>query len=131
MSTTELKDTGGKKIPMFSGIYNLQKGKNVAEATAQLCMSRSRGIKWYKYYQKEGMVGLKSRSRNSRPPKIARGIMKKIRREAQYWTAEEMRDHIFKLTSVSFNLSYIRRIMKSWRYTMKVPVRMYVERASR
>ena len=118
-------------MPMFSGVYNLQKGKNVAEAAAELCMSRSWGIKWYKRYQKEGMAGLENRSRSGRPPKINRGIMKKVRREPQYWTAEEMHDHIFKLTNVSFSLSYIRRIMKSWGYTMKAPVRMHIKRASR
>ncbi|MYB47058.1 MAG: winged helix-turn-helix domain-containing protein [Cenarchaeum sp. SB0662_bin_33] len=80
---------------------------------------------------KKCMAGLKNRSRSGRPPKIDHGIMKKIRRETQYWTAEEMHDHIFKLTNVSFSISYIRRIMKSWGYTMKVPVRIHVKRASR
>ena len=58
---------------------------------------------------KKCMAGLENRYRSGRPPKTDRGIMKKIRRKAQYWTAEEMHDHIFKLTGMSFSLSYIRR----------------------
>ena len=29
MSTTELKDTGGKKMPMFSGVYNFNAGAHL------------------------------------------------------------------------------------------------------
>ncbi|MYI51771.1 MAG: helix-turn-helix domain-containing protein [Cenarchaeum sp. SB0673_bin_9] len=61
-----MKDTGEKKIPMFSGVYNLQKGKNVAEAAAELCMSRRWDLKWYKHYQKEDVAGLEDRSRSGR-----------------------------------------------------------------
>ncbi|MYD59200.1 MAG: hypothetical protein F4245_06265 [Cenarchaeum sp. SB0678_bin_8] len=42
----------GKRCRCFQAFTTCKRGKNVAEAAAELCMSRSWGIKWYKRYQK-------------------------------------------------------------------------------
>lgn len=112
-------------------IYKMRTSK----AAARLQMSRSWGTKWHKRYLEMGLKGLQSPPKTGRPPKVHPNIMKCLRRIARKtkmcWTAEEMKDFLFENTKKTFDLSYVRKIMKRWEYTMKVPVRRHVRRASK
>lgn len=110
-------------------------GKSASTAAKTLHMSRSWGPKWYKRYMRGGADALKSMPKSGRTPKVPRQFMKRIgrlsRKAQRCWTAEEMQDFIFQMTGQKFELSYVRKLMKKWGYTMKVPVLMHVNRASR
>ena len=109
-------------------------GKSIAEATKEMNMSESWGAKWYKRFMDEGLDGLQTRPRSSRPSQVPRWLMRRIMRRAREisvgWTAEEMQSHIFKMTDITFEISYVRKIMKKWGYAMKTPVQRHVKRAS-
>ena len=110
-------------------------GKTNAQATKDIDMSESWGTKWYKRFNDEGLDGLKTRPRSGRPSQVSRWHMRRAMRDARKnswcWTAEEMQSHILETTDILFELSYVRKIMKKWGYTMKVPVRRHVRRASK
>ena len=109
-------------------------GKSIAEATKEMNMSESWGSKWYKRFTDEGLDGLKTRPRSGRPSRVPRWLMRRVmrcaRKISRCWTAEEMKSRIFEMTNTTFELSYVRKIMKKWGYTMKTPVRRHVKRAS-
>ena len=109
--------------------------KSASKAAMALHMCRSWGPKWYKRYMKGGVDALKSMSKSGRTPKVPRQFMKRIgrlsRKAQRCCTAEEMQDFIFQMTGQKFELSYVRKHMKKWGYTMKVPVLRHVNRASR
>lgn len=107
--------------------------ESASEAAQALHMSRSWGTKWAKRYADGGIEGLQNRPRTGRPASVPRGIMRRVRRRARKtkcWTPEEMRDLISQMTGRSFEISYVRKIMKKWGYVMKVPVLRYVSRPS-
>ena len=110
-------------------------GKDASEAARTLHMCRSWGPKWYKRYISGGVDALKGMPKSGRIPRVPRKFMKRVGRMAhkaqKCWTAEEMRDFIIKVAGCIFELSYIRKLMKRWGYTMKVPVLVHVNRASR
>lgn len=110
-------------------------GKTVAKATEEMNMSESWGAKWCKRFKDVGIDGLQTRPRDGRPPRVPhwlmRRVMKRARKKSVGWTAEEMQSLILKMTDITFELSYVRKIMKKWGYTRKTPVRRHVRRANK
>ena len=122
------------RIRILFVIYVWIDGMKPSEAARRLKMSRAWGSKWTKRYREGGLAGLRDLPRSGRPPKVHPGIMKKVRRIARdtmCWTVEGMHKHILKNTGVDYSASHVRKIMKKWGYTMKVPVGRHVNRASK
>ena len=106
-------------------------GMTPSGAAAAIHLSRSWGGKWNKRYEEGGIDGLQDKPRSGRPPKVYRGMTKRVRRMARktrMWTAEEMRDFKFEKTGHRYDLSYARKLMKKWGYVMKVPVLRHARR---
>ena len=108
------------------------------EAALHLGMSPSWGVKWRRRYLDEGRMGLQTRPRPGRPPRVPRESMEEIRKKAKkiiYLTAEEMRDLIRDMSgiwyAVEYGISYVRKLLRSWGFTRKVPVGRHVRRANR
>ena len=60
--------------------------------------------------------------------------MKEVRKDSlktASWRATDMCKFIHRKTRHEFDLSYVRRLMKKWGFTQKVPVLEHVNRASR
>ena len=79
------------------------------------------------------MEGLCTRPRSGRPPFVYRGIMKKVRKlslKTTGWRASEMREFIYTMTGREFDISYVRRMMRKWGFTQKVPVLEHINRAA-
>ena len=116
-------------------IFTRVNGKSASEAANTLYRCRSWGPKWYKRYMDGGIDALKNMPKSGRIPKVPRKFMKRVGRMARNaqkcWTAEEMQDFILGKTGYNFELSYVRKLMKAWGYTMKVSVLRHVNRASR
>ena len=106
----------------------------VTEAARRLNRVRSWGVKWHRRYLGGRIDGLRDRPRSGRPPKVHKGIMKKVRRlvtKTACWEAEEAQGFIKKMTGIEYNLTYVREMMRKWGFSMKVPVMRHVSRAGR
>ncbi len=87
----------------------------VTEAARRLNRARSWGVKWHRRYLEGGIDGLRDRPRSGRPPKVHKGIMKKVRRlitKTACWEAEEAQRFIKKMTGIEYNLTYVREMMR-------------------
>ena len=105
---------------------------SVTGAARRLNKARSWGVKWHRRYLEDGTDGLRDRPRPGRPPKVHKGVMKKIRRlirKTACWEAERVQSFIKKMTGVEYNLTYVREMMRKWGFSMKVPVMRHVNRA--
>ena len=105
---------------------------SVTGAARRLNKARSWGVKWHRRYLEDGTDGLRDRPRPGRPPKVHKGVMKKIRRlitKTACWEAEGVQSFIKKMTGVEYNLTYVSEMMRKWGFSMKVPVMRHVNRA--
>ena len=89
-------------------LYIERDGKYITEAACLLNRVRSWGVKWHRRYLKDGIDGLRDKPRTGRPPKVHRGIMKKVRRlitKIACWEAEEVQSLIKKMIGIEYNLT--------------------------
>lgn len=92
-------------------------GMSIAKAIKEMCMSESWGIKWCKRYKDRGLDRLQTRFRSGRPSRVPHGLMRRVMRMARKisycWTVEYMKSRMLKTTGITFDLSYVRKIMKN------------------
>jgi len=90
---------------------------------------------WLDRYNKEGIDGLKDRSKSGRPPEIPKELAVRIRKELleskQGWTTKQVSDIIFRKGGVRYHYTHIYRILHKWGFKQKVPRKVHVNTASR
>ena len=105
----------------------------IIKAARHLNRSRSWGVKWNHRYQESGIAGLQDKPRSGRPPKVCKGIMRKIRKQIARiacWEVKSVQSFINEMTGIKYNLTYVREMMRKWGFSIKVPVMRHVNRAS-
>ena len=105
--------------------------------TAQIARdhrSKSWASDWLKRYDKEGINGLKDRTKNGRPSKISKEIsyqIKKELKESNYgWTTKQVEELIIKKSGIKYHFIHIYRILRKWGFKQKVPKKVHVNTAS-
>ena len=81
----------------------------ITKAARHLNRSRSWGVKWNHRYQESGIAGLQDKPRSGRPPKVYKGIMRKIRKRIARiacWEVESVQSFINEMTGIKYNLTY-------------------------
>lgn len=105
-----------------------------AHAADQLHRSRPWALYWLDRSSKEGINGLKDRSKSGRPTKIRNDVAVRIRKELlgskQGWTTKQVRDIIFREGGVRYHYTHIYRILHKWGFRQKVPRKVHVNTAS-
>jgi putative transposase len=90
---------------------------------------------WLDRYNKEGIDGLKDRSKSGRPPEIPNELAVRIRKELleskQGWTTKQVSDIIFRKGGVRYHYTHIYRILHKWGFKQKIPRKVHVNTASR
>jgi putative transposase len=90
---------------------------------------------WLDRYNKEGIDGLKDRSKSGRPPEIleelAIGIRKELLEGKQGWTTKQVSDIIFRRGGVRYHYTHIYRILHKWGFKQKIPRKVHINTASR
>ena len=122
------------RIRILFVIYVWIDGMKPSEAARRLKMSRAWGPKWAKRYREGGLAGLQEPAQKRQAAQGAsghNGVVRRIARDTMCWTVEGMHKHVLKNTGVDYSASHVRKIMKKWGYTMKVPVGRHVNRASK
>jgi putative transposase len=101
----------------------------------ELHRSRAWAYKWLKRFDKEGLEGLKDRSRSGRPADVPKEMLSKIRRELSEspsgWKAKEIMDIIYKRTGVRYHEVHVYGLLHKWSFRPKVPQRRFVNIASK
>ena len=92
---------------------------------------------WLDRYNKEGIDGLKDRSKSGRPPEIPKELAIRIRKELleskQGWTTKQVSDIIFRKGGVRYHYTHIYRMNTShkWGFKQKIPRKVHINTASR
>jgi transposase len=106
-----------------------------AQAAKDLHRSRAWASDWLKRYDKEGIDGLKDRTKSGRPTEIPEEISYQIKQELssskQGWTTKQVEELIIKKSSIKYHYTHIYRILRKWGFKQKVPRKVHVNTASK
>ena len=122
------------KDRMMLAIHVERDGHSISDAAHSLGKSTAWGYKWYNRYKESGFDKLADRPRPGRPTKASKAELKAIKKHAysrDIWTAHEMQECIKKKTGVTYSLPSVRRILRSWGYSQKVPVGKHTQGTGR
>ena len=90
---------------------------------------------WLKRYDKEGMEGLRDRTRSGRTPEISQETSCQIKKELsgsnQGWTTKQVDDLIVRKSGIKYHYTHTCRILRKWGFKQKVPRKVHVNTASR
>ena len=89
---------------------------------------------WLKRYDKEGLEGLKDRTKAGRPPELSEETSYQIKQELkesnQGWTTKQVEELIIKKSGIKYHYTHIYRILRKWGFKQKVPRKVHVNTAS-
>ena len=106
---------------------------DIRKAAKFLGKSSSWGYKWYARYNQVGFKNLDNGLHTSRPPKVAKAVTKKNRKNTcmkLIWTGKEMQDYILKKTGTKYYITHVRHMLRQRGYSQKVPVVVHARRTS-
>lgn len=89
---------------------------------------------WLKRYDKEGLEGLRNRTKSGRPSEISEEISYQIKKELKEnnkgWTTKQVEELIVKKSGIKYHYTHIYRILRKWGFKQKVPRKVHVNTAS-
>ena len=91
-------------------------------------------LDWLKRYDKEGLEGLRNRTKSDRPSKLTEETSYQIKKELsisiQGWTTKQAEELIIKKSDIKYHFTHIYRILRKWGFKQKVPRKIHVNTAS-
>jgi len=91
-------------------------------------------LDWLKRYDKEGLEGLRNRTKSGRPSKLTEETSYQIKKELsisiQGWTTKQAEELIIKKSGIKYHYTHIYRILRKWGFKQKVPRKVHVNTAS-
>jgi transposase len=90
---------------------------------------------WLKRYDKEGIKGLRNRTKSGRPPELSEEtsyqIKKELKESNKGWTTKQAEELIIKKSGIKYHYTHIYRILRKWGFKQKkVPRKVHVNTAS-
>ena len=89
---------------------------------------------WLKRYDKEGIGGLRNRTKSGRPSEISEEtsyqIKKELKESNKGWTTNQVEELIVKKSGIKYHYTHIYRILRKWGFKQKVPRKVHVNTAS-
>ena len=108
---------------------------SAAQVARDLHRSKAWACEWLKRYSKEGIEGLKDRTKSGRPPKLSKETSYQIKQELkqsnQGWTTKQVEELIIKKSGIKYHSIHIYRILRKWGFKQKVPRKVHVNTATR
>jgi transposase len=87
-----------------------------------------------KRYTKEGLKGVKDKTKTGRPPDVPKDVMVRIRKELAEsntgWDFRQVMDLIYRKTGVRYHEVHIYRLLHKWGFKSNVPQKRFVNTAS-
>ena len=110
-------------------------GKISADVARDLHRSKAWASDWLKRYDKEGLEGLKDRTKSGRPSKLSEETSYQIKQELKQsnhgWTTKQVEELIIKKSGIKYHSIHIYRILRKWGFKQKkVPRKIHVDTAS-
>ena len=110
-------------------------GKISADVARDLHRSKAWASDWLKRYDKEGMEGLKDRTKSGRPSKLSEETSYQIKQELKQsnhgWTTKQVEELIIKKSGIKYHSIHIYHcILRKWGFKQKVPRKIHVNTAS-
>ena len=109
------------------------RGKSAGETAANLMRTHKWVYGWLERYDAGGLDGLRDLPRSGRPARVRRETMNRImgRASQDKCTPKELRELVRAETGVRLHITSIRRIMRGYGLTPKVPQKVHINRANR
>src|SRR6476661_7721854 len=89
---------------------------------------------WLKRYDKEGIEGLKDRTKSGRPSELSQEttyqITKELKESNQGWTTKQVAELIIKKSGIKYHYTHIYCILRKLGFKQKVPRKVHVNTAS-
>jgi putative transposase len=89
---------------------------------------------WLKRYNKEGIEGLRNRTKSGRPSELSEETSYQIKKELsssnQGWTTKQVEELIIKKSGIKYHYTHVYRILRKWGFKQKVPRKVHVNTAS-
>ena len=89
---------------------------------------------WLKRYDKEGIDGLKDRTKAGRPPELSEETSYQIKQELsnsnQGWTTKQVEELIIMKSGIKYHYTHIYRILRKWGFKKKKPRKVHVNTVS-
>src|SRR6478752_1463690 len=106
-----------------------------AHVARYLHMCKAWASDWLKRYDKEGLEGLKDRTKSGRPSKLSEEtsyqIKKELKESKQGWTTKQVEELIIKKSGIKYHSIHIYRILRKWGFKQKkAPRKIHVNTAS-
>src|SRR3989344_6668208 len=120
---------------ILMNIYVLQ-GENMRTVAERLNCTHPLVIFWKKRYEKEGLVGLRTRKKSGKPMLLSRWQEAKIKNKISEndptnpWTTKRVCELIKKESGIKYSPRNVRRMLRKWRFALLVPRPTFWQRAS-
>src|SRR6478752_3749636 len=106
-----------------------------AHVARYLHMCKAWASNWLKRYDKEGLEGLRNRTKSGRPSEISEEtsyqIKKELKESKQGWTTKQVEELIIKKSGIKYHSIHIYRNLRKWGFKQKkVPRKIHVNTAS-
>ncbi len=89
---------------------------SAAQVARDLHRSKSWASDWLKRYEKEGIEGLKTRTKSGRPSKLSEEVVYQIKKElkesSQGWTTKQAEELIVKKSGIKYHYNHIPNTSK-------------------
>jgi putative transposase len=89
---------------------------------------------WLIRYDKEGLEGLRNRTKSGRPSELTEEISYQIKKELKEndkgWTTKQVEELIVQKSGIKYHYTHIYRILRKWGFKQKVPRKIHVNTAS-
>jgi len=123
------------KERMLLVLMVVYQGKISANVARDLHRSKAKASDWLKRYDKEGMEGLKDRTKSGRPSKLSEETSYQIKQELKQsnhgWTTKQVEELIIKKSGIKYHSIHIYRILRKLGFKQKkVPRKIHVNTAS-
>ncbi len=109
-------------------------GMVAAHVATDLHRNRVWACVWLKRYDKEGVRGLKNKSRTGRPSELSEetacSIKTMLKESNQGWTTKQVGEMIIEKSGIKYHYTHIYRILRKWGFKQKVPRKVHVNTAS-
>ncbi len=109
-------------------------GKISAHVATDLHRNRVWACIWLKRYEKEGLEGLKNKSRSGRPSELSEediySLKTTLKESNKGWTTKQVEELIIRKSGIKYHYTHIYRILRKWGFKQKMPRKVHVNTAS-
>ena len=125
--------TKERMLLVFNVVYQSMVAAHVAR---DLHRCKAWASNWLKRYDKEGLEGLRNRTKSGRPSEISEEtsyqIKKELKESKQGWTTKQVEELIITKSGIKYHYTHIYHcILRKWGFKQKkVPRKVHVNTAS-